>query len=136
MAIQTRTTVVPQHPILRDQKLVLDQVRSRRMSKHSRDDENAFTVKDIGGSKLPMLLNQLLKEQLTDPEGETRHLPALFFSDDTGLGMWSKITHLPMYYQTRDEIELLNTWGEDIVERLVSSAMEKNGLNVVDLGAG
>ena len=54
--------------------------------------------------------------------------------------MWSKITHLPDYYQTRDEIELLERCGGEIVRSLgidyASGYEYETGLVVVDLGAG
>lgn len=97
----------------------------------------SFQVHDIGGSYLPQLQNILIEDQLFKPENdEVRHLPALLFSDDKGLKMWSDITRLENYYQTSDEIELLETWGNEIVDELSGICKSNNGLFVVDLGAG
>jgi uncharacterized SAM-dependent methyltransferase len=61
---------------------------------------------------------------------ETRLLPASVLHDEKGLTMWSTITSLPNYYQTDDEIELLEQNSQDLVKSL--SGIE----TLVDLGCG
>ena len=136
MAIQSVLTP-PDQSAARSTKSSQDGQGVQRSIANPPSEDIPFTVKDIGGGNLPTLLNSLLEEQLNDPQGhQTRHLPALFFSDDIGLSMWSKITHLPRYYQTRDEIELLRAHGDEIVEQLRMGVSDSDGLIVVDLGAG
>lgn len=74
---------------------------------------------------------------LTSDTNGKRLLSSPFLSDDLGLKIWSKITHLPDYYQTRDEIELLERCGGEIIRSLgIDNGTEGNGLIVLDLGAG
>lgn len=93
-------------------------------------------VADIGGGSLKNFLKTLFAEQLLHPTGNVRHLAAPFFSDDAGLAMWGDITLLPDYYQTRDEIQLLHAHGDEIVKQLLAAGSLRNGLAIIDLGAG
>lgn len=96
-----------------------------------------YEVLDIGGSSLPDLLSSMMHNQLVHPDDTVnRHLPALFFSDDKGLEMWRDITHLPNYYQTRDEIEMLERNGEEIIAEMGLGKRKGGRLIVIDLGAG
>lgn len=97
-----------------------------------------FTVRDIGGSSLPTLLSSMLHENLLKPDATgKRLLSSPLLSDAAGLKMWSQITHLPDYYQTRDEIELLTRSGAEILRNLkLPKSPQETGLVVLDLGAG
>jgi uncharacterized SAM-dependent methyltransferase len=44
--------------------------------------------------------------------------------------IWSKIITLPTWYQTREEIGLLQRWGPDIAQHIEA------GSSLVDLGSG
>jgi uncharacterized SAM-dependent methyltransferase len=59
-----------------------------------------------------------------------RVMPASVLHDEKGLEMWQLMNRLPGYYQTRDEIELLEKNGKELVEHL------ENGVALVDLGSG
>ena len=92
---------------------------------------NAGDVIDIGGSHLSdtfreMLGRKLLKE---DRPGQ-RLLPSALLSDDKGLRIWRQLNRLPDYYQTRDEIHLLEQHGSDIAQHMASGSV------VLDLGSG
>jgi L-histidine N-alpha-methyltransferase len=58
-----------------------------------------------------------------------KELPPRWFYDDVGSQLFEEITHLPEYYLTRTEIEILNSCAQDIVGRAVPES-------IVDLGAG
>lgn len=58
-----------------------------------------------------------------------RLLPASVLHDDKGLKMWRGLTRLPQYYQTRDEIELLQENGPELVKQLGAHSL-------LDLGCG
>lgn len=94
---------------------------------------------DIGGSQLASVLQHLLHEklfalsghQIQKPDGSPQHLlPSALFSDDKGLEIWKQINRLPNYYQTRDEIELFEQYGE-VIARYVPS-----GATLIDFGSG
>jgi hypothetical protein len=92
---------------------------------------NTGDVIDIGGSHLSdtfreMLGRKLLKE---DRPGQ-RLLPSALFSDDKGLRIWRELTRLPDYYQTRNEIHLLEQYGSDIAQHMAPGSV------VLDLGSG
>lgn len=54
----------------------------------------------------------------------------MLFSDDEGLRQWKQINRLPDYYQTRDEVELIEKYAEEIVKRIKPNSV------VIDLGCG
>ena len=72
----------------------------------------------------------MLEKRLLYKDPQQRLLPSMLLSDDEGLKLWSQITHLPNYYQTRDEIELLEENGKKVAEYIVP------GCTLVDLGSG
>ena len=84
-------------------------------------------VYDIGGSSLRVRTVQAVKTCLALPQPR---LPDLVFSDAKGMALWSRIQHLPHYYQARDEIDLLRKISPAICSRL------QKEVTVIDLGAG
>jgi len=97
----------------------------------SLQDENKIV--DIGGNNLPVILRASLNKELFWADGKTHHqrwLPSTMLGDDTGLHLWSQITRLPDYYQTTDEIELLDLYGAEITSHISA------GTTIIDLGAG
>ncbi|KAH0559374.1 hypothetical protein GP486_004108 [Trichoglossum hirsutum] len=73
----------------------------------------------------------MIEEKLIGKDNQQqRVLPSALLSDDTGLRLWSQITHLPNYYQTRDEIELLEYHGAEIARHILP------GSTIIDLGCG
>lgn len=98
-------------------------------------DAHAFaeSVMDIGGSKLVDSMKSELETKLLWKNGRfqnDRLLPASVMHDDVGLKMWRELTHLPNYYQTRDEIELLQQNSGELAEHLVRA------WTLIDLGCG
>jgi hypothetical protein len=92
---------------------------------------NAGDVIDIGGSHLPDTLREMLERKLLkeDKPGQ-RLLPSALLSDDKGLRIWRQLTRLPDYYQTRNEIHLLEQYGSDIAQHMAPGSV------VLDLGSG
>ncbi|KAI9774043.1 MAG: hypothetical protein M1839_001928 [Geoglossum umbratile] len=72
----------------------------------------------------------MLEEKLIGKAQQQHLLPSALLSDDTGLQLWSQITCLPDYYQTRDEIQLLEQYGAEIAQHFVP------GCTIIDLGSG
>lgn len=60
-----------------------------------------------------------------------KSLPTELLYDDTGLQLFDQITYLPEYYLTAAEIDILSTFGPDIVGQCVA-----DGTSVTELGAG
>jgi len=90
------------------------------------------SIIDIGGSKISDYLRKVLMSNLIQKcrGGGRRFLPDPFMSDDRGLQLWRELTHLPEYYQTREEIESLKYHGTDIAKHILP------GSTLVDLGSG
>jgi uncharacterized SAM-dependent methyltransferase len=61
---------------------------------------------------------------------EHRLIPASVLHDDIGLTMWKELNSLPNYYQTRDEIELLEENSGELAEHLTKA------WTLIDLGCG
>ena len=87
-------------------------------------------VIDIGGSSLPSALVAMIYEQLFNQSPTERLLSHLFMYDETGLALWAQATRLPNYYQSRDEIELLQLHGAEIADHIA------DGCCLMDLGSG
>jgi hypothetical protein len=89
------------------------------------------TVIDIGGSRVPIFLKNMLDEKFLMNAGRNQCLlPSAMLHDDTGLRIWRKLNRLPDYYQTRDEIDLLKRNGGDLARFLAETR------TLVDLGCG
>lgn len=88
---------------------------------------------DIGGSKLVSSIKSELETKFLWKHGRfqnDRLLPASLMHDDVGLKMWRDITLLPNYYQTGDEIELLQQNSGELAEHLARA------WSLIDLGCG
>ena len=59
-----------------------------------------------------------------------KHLPSKYFYDEVGSALFDAITHLPEYYLTRAETEILSEWGWQIV-RLLDAPVD-----FLELGSG
>jgi uncharacterized SAM-dependent methyltransferase len=83
-----------------------------------------------------------LKQKFLWQQGRTqadRVLPSSLLHNETGLRMWAQITQLPDYYQTDDEIDLLNTNGKELAQELGEMLQDHNfneSLTLIDLGCG
>lgn len=89
------------------------------------------TVFDIGGRDIDSYYKSLLETMLLKRQRwQQRVLPAALLYNDIGMQIWSRITRLPNYYQTRDEIDLLKHHSAEIAEHVV------DGCTLFDLGSG
>lgn len=86
-------------------------------------------VIDIGGSRLPETLRSMLMARMLDP-AKPCVLPSALLSDDSGSSLWREINRLPAYYQTREEMMLLERHGDEIAD------LVKPGTTLIDLGCG
>ncbi|KAF3177853.1 hypothetical protein TWF788_007636 [Orbilia oligospora] len=85
------------------------------------------SIIDIGGTRcMPAITKELL---LHEPAGR-RILSVVTLSDYPGLQLWSKLTHTPTYYQTSDEILLLQKHAVEISSSIVPGSV------IVDIGSG
>jgi uncharacterized SAM-dependent methyltransferase len=71
-----------------------------------------------------------IKRGLRPKDGEEKTLPTLLLYDEAGLKLFEDITYLDEYYLTGAEIEVLETYADDIAERI------QPGSIVVELGSG
>lgn len=62
-----------------------------------------------------------------------KRLSSRFFYDDEGSRLFSEIMHLPEYYLTRSEYEILDTQKEQL---LALFAADSRPFNLIELGAG
>ncbi|KAM6523069.1 hypothetical protein FSOLCH5_003689 [Fusarium solani] len=86
-------------------------------------------ILDIGGSNLSQSLKEMLESRMLAP-GQQCVFPSALLSDDHGLALWRKINRLPTYYQTKEEIELLQSYGSELADEIPS------GTILLDLGCG
>jgi uncharacterized SAM-dependent methyltransferase len=71
-----------------------------------------------------------LKNGLHPENGKAKTLPTLLLYDADGLKLFEKITYLEEYYLTNAEIEVLETYADNIAERIKPNSV------VVELGSG
>ncbi|KAB8336716.1 hypothetical protein FH972_021025 [Carpinus fangiana] len=88
------------------------------------------SISDIGGSRIHLSLKTLIYDQLFHSRPDHRVLPSSLLSDDEGLRLWHKINRMPDYYQTSDEVELLEMYGEEIARKIDPNTA------MIDLGCG
>ncbi|KAK5659445.1 hypothetical protein OQA88_646 [Cercophora sp. LCS_1] len=86
-------------------------------------------VVDVGGTRLQGSLQSMLMKRMLDPSKQCV-LPSALLSDDIGSSLWRKINRLPDYYQTREEITLLDVYGDELADLI------EPGTVLVDLGCG
>ena len=90
-----------------------------------------WTVIDIGGGIMSHTLKSMMEKTFLVKDKEQRRLlPPALLSDEAGLRIWRDITRLPNYYQTREEISLLNKHGREIASHVA------DGCILIDLGCG
>jgi uncharacterized SAM-dependent methyltransferase len=97
-------------------------------SSSSRHNANDLVI-DIGGSRLDESLGSMVVSHMLDPTRQCV-LPSALLSDDNGSSLWRQINRLPAYYQTSEEILLLELYGDDIAEFV------EPGTVLIDLGCG
>ncbi len=82
---------------------------------------------------LPSALSPLANEVRTGLQQTPKRLSSRFFYDAEGSRLFAEIMHLPEYYLTRSEYEILDTQKADLL-RLFNSA--DRPFELVELGAG
>lgn len=73
---------------------------------------------------------QDIKDGLRPEAGGEKTLPTMLLYDEAGLRLFEKITYVDEYYLTNAEIEVLETYANQIAERI------RPGSVVVELGSG
>jgi hypothetical protein len=112
-----------------DRKAVNRSASPARKPRTWRDD----AVIDIGGGQMQQTLHAELDLKFLWKYGvfqAERVMPSSVLHDEQGLMIWPLITRLHNYYQTKDEIALLETHGVDLAMCL------EDGVALVDLGCG
>lgn len=91
----------------------------------------SFEIVDIGGDQgLQQYYNKVLRKWFFRPKkGQVPYISGSFTSSDLGLALWRKLSCLPDFYQTREEIALLQHWGREIANDIVP------GSSIIDLGS-
>ncbi|PVH86313.1 hypothetical protein DL98DRAFT_601976 [Cadophora sp. DSE1049] len=95
------------------------------------DTTGLCKVLEICGGDMSGTFKSMMDRTFLSVEyGQRRLLPPALMSDEAGLRIWKDITRLPDYYQTRDEISLLEAHGKEIASHL------SEGCVLIDLGCG
>lgn len=76
---------------------------------------------DLGDMKLDIMAGLKAEEKYLHPK---------YFYDETGSKLFDQITNLPEYYIKRAELEILNSWGEEIAE------LAGNNCLLIEYGSG
>ena len=71
-----------------------------------------------------------IKQGLRPKDGGEKTLPTLLLYDAAGLRLFERITYLEEYYLTNAEIEVLETYADQIAQRISSGSI------LVELGSG
>ncbi|KAH6614184.1 C-type lectin protein [Boeremia exigua] len=82
----------------------------------------------VGSTDFDMVAD--IKKGLKPENGGEKRLPTLLLYDEAGLRLFEKITYLEEYYLTNAEIEVLETYAEQIARRIQSGSV------LVELGSG
>lgn len=89
------------------------------------------TILDIGGGKISNALKTMLKARLLHPGDSARPLlPTTLLYNDIGMEFWERITRLPNYHQTTNEIQLLEQHGRNIAQNVTPGSI------FLDIGSG
>lgn len=92
--------------------------------------DDAARIIDIRRGTVEKTILDDIREQLRPQEGQERRMPTLLLYDEIGLQIFEDITYLDEYYLTNDEIDVLESYGDQIAERI------QPGSVVVELGSG
>lgn len=88
-------------------------------------------IYDIGGCRIEELLAHNIRSAITRTNpGRQRTFPSELFFYGEGLSKWCQITSLPEFYQSWNEIELLEHHGAEIAKEIAP------GSTVIDMGCG
>ncbi|CAI6342272.1 unnamed protein product [Periconia digitata] len=90
----------------------------------------AIPIIDIRVGEADFNMLQDIKQGLRPEDGEHKTLPTMLLYDEAGLRLFEKITYLDEYYLTNSEIEVLERYADEMVERIKPESI------VVELGSG
>jgi L-histidine Nalpha-methyltransferase / hercynylcysteine S-oxide synthase len=109
-------------------QVVLDSIRDAVKLKFIESHEE--TIIDIRRDTEEHSILQDVKGGLRPDAGKEKTLPTLLLYDVDGLKLFEKITYLDEYYLTNAEIEVLETYADNIADRIKPNSI------VVELGSG
>ncbi|KAL4806271.1 C-type lectin protein [Aspergillus unguis] len=92
--------------------------------------QKSVEIVDIRENDMQFSLVNEIQKGLSPPDGRRRSLPTMLLYDAEGLKLFEKITFLEEYYLTNAEIEVLETYSRQLVERIPSNAQ------LLELGSG
>ena len=99
------------------------------MAPHRPDDDLPDVI-DIRRGEIEFHLLDDIKTGLQPPDGGQKSLPSMIFYDEKGLRLFEDITYLDEYYPTNTEIEVLESYADQIALSI------PHGAQVVELGSG
>lgn len=76
-------------------------------------------------------MNSFAQDILEGLRRNLKRLPSKYFYDETGDRLFQQIMHLPEYYLTRCETEILETYKDALLQ-----SMQGNAFDLIELGAG
>ncbi len=87
-------------------------------------------IVDIRRGKVEHTILDDMHELLHPKDSEEIRLPTLLLYDEVGLQLFEDITYLDEYYLTNAEIEVLESYAEQIAQRIQPGSL------VIELGSG
>lgn len=93
-------------------------------------NQTSTEIIDIRPGPTEFDILQDIKDGLRPENGGDKTLPTMLLYDEAGLRLFEKITYVEDYYLTNSEIEVLETYANEIAERV------RPGSVVVELGSG
>lgn len=92
--------------------------------------QTSTEIIDIRSGPTEFDILQDIKDGLRPKNGGEKTLPTMLLYDEAGLRLFEKITYVEDYYLTNSEIEVLETYADQIAERI------RPGSVIVELGSG
>jgi hypothetical protein len=127
---------LPQPPVTMNvtQALLGARLRPLRLLKETSfekmSSKSSTEIIDIRPGPTEFDILQDIKDGLRPKDGGEKTLPTMLLYDEAGLRLFEKITYVKDYYLTNSEIEVLETYADQIAERV------RPGSVVVELGSG
>ncbi|KAI9879049.1 MAG: hypothetical protein M1830_009745 [Pleopsidium flavum] len=85
---------------------------------------------DIRRGKVENTILDDMRQQLRPQDGQEKSMPTLLLYDEVGLQLFEDITYLEEYYLTNAEINVLESYGDQIAQRIQPGSL------VIELGSG
>ncbi|KAI9693514.1 MAG: hypothetical protein M1820_009202 [Bogoriella megaspora] len=93
-------------------------------------DKVEVPIIDIRRDRTSESMRDEILNGLRQENGMEKRLPTMLLYDEAGLRLFEQITYLDEYYLTNAEIEVLNTYADQIAQRIPDGSM------VIELGSG